>query len=189
MTALRLAAGPAVLVVDLDDGGRWTSLAVDGLELLAGQPVTLGWHPWFVRRLPHGGPLALRVHPGGRYLRDRSGLPTRELGAAGRAPYDDCFVDVADPPVLTWPGALELTLVSATRTWVLYDRLPEALCVEPQTGPPDAVNLGLSEVVEAGQEVSLGLGLRWRLLDAERARGSDQPVGRPPGEEKRWTRS
>ena len=68
------------------------------------------------------------------------------------------------PPRLTWPGALELVLDSPVEHWVLFDERPEAVCVEPQTGPPDAVRLGRADVVPAGGELELPLVLRWTRL-------------------------
>ncbi|GDY64584.1 hypothetical protein SAV14893_039770 [Streptomyces avermitilis] len=41
---------------------------------------------------------------------------------------------------LSWPGQLELTVASREEWVVVYDEQPEAVCVEPQTGPPDGLN-------------------------------------------------
>ena len=260
-----LRAGGASLVVDPDDGGRWTSLRVDGLEMLSGadvdgvpegvrsgcfpmapfagrlghgrldfagrttqlpvdapphaihgqvfghgwrvahadeataelvvalrppwpgagevrqslvlrpdgldarlslhaqdaMPVTLGYHPWFARRLDRGGEVQLDVQPRRQYVRDDSGLPTGELVDPTDPPWDDCFVGMARPPVLRWPDALRLELTSSADHWVVFTERREAVAVEPQTGPPDAVHLGAADVVPAGGELSLSFGLRW----------------------------
>lgn len=257
----RLQAGSAVLEVDLADGGRWTSLVVDGLELLSGSavdgvprgvqrgcfamapyagrlghgrleldgrtwelpcnapphaihghvfdvpwrltadgaieadladpwprrgtvrqelsltadglharlvlrardamPATLGYHPWFARQLARGGPLAVHLDPVAQYAVDAEALPTGALTAPTGGPYDDCFRGMRTPPRLVWPGALELELTSSHDHWVVFDRLPGVVCVEPQTGPPDAVALGLAPVIGAGQELALDVRLRW----------------------------
>ena len=265
MTAVRLTAGAASLDVDPDDGGRWTSLQVDGLELLSGapvdgvpaavtsgcfpmapfagrlregrldfrgrtwqlpvdapphaihgtvvaqrwsldhadattaelsvalaqpwpfagtvrqrlvlredgldatlslsadedMPVTLGYHPWFARRLDRGEELQLDVRPHRQYLRDGSGLPTGELRAPRGGPWDDCFVGTEQPPRLRWPGALSLELTSGSDHWVVFDERPDVACVEPQTGPPDAVHLGEEDVVPAGGSLALDVQVRW----------------------------
>lgn len=261
MTRHRLAAGPAALEVDLTDGGRWTSLQVDGLELLSGavvqgvpaavqhgcfvmapyvgrlghgllrfgdqvvqlprdapphaihghvfdapweldpdgavttrlappwpfagtvrqelsltadaltarlvlqaedtMPATVGYHPWFARRLGRGGDLLLHLSPSQQYVKDDEDLPTGELVAPGPGPYDDCFVGMAARPRLEWPGALTLTMTSSADHWVVFDQLPDVACVEPQTGPPDAVALGVAPVVQAGDELALEVVLRW----------------------------
>jgi galactose mutarotase-like enzyme len=41
-------------------------------------------------------------------------------------------------PVLTWPGALSLTLSSSAAWWVVFTEREHLVCVEPQTTPPDA---------------------------------------------------
>jgi len=257
----RLTSRRAVLDVDPDDGGRWTSLEVDGLELLAGadvegvpagvqrgcfamapfagrighgvlthggrtwqlpcnapphaihghvfdrpwvvdgegvlstrlsdpwpfagtvrqelvltdsgldarlvlhaeqeMPATLGYHPWFGRQLARGGPVELHLEPVEQYETDDEALPTGQLVTPTGGPYDDCFLGMSQPPRLVWPGALALTLESSDDHWVVFDELPGVVCVEPQTGPPDAVALGRADVVPAGGQLVLELRLRW----------------------------
>lgn len=136
------------------------------LSLRAGeeQPVTLGLHPWFPRRLPRGGPVELRFDPVQQYVRGDDGLPTGELVPPLPGPHDDCFLGLRSAPKLVWPGALELTLESPVEHWVLFDERDEAVCVEPQTGPPDAVHLGQAHIVRAGEEHALALTLRWTAV-------------------------
>ena len=128
------------------------------------QPVTLGYHPWFARRLPRGGPVEVRFEPVQQYLRGDDGLPTGELVPPLAGPHDDCCLGVRSAPRLTWPGALALELDSPVEHWVLFDERDEAVCLEPQTGPPDAVHLGRADVVPAGGELVLPLTLRWTRL-------------------------
>ena len=52
------------------------------------------------------------------------------------------------PPRLTWPGVLELDVRSTAPFWVVFDERDDALCVEPQTAPPDAFNLAWAAGVE-----------------------------------------
>lgn len=263
MTPHRLVSSRAVLEVDPQDGGRWTSLQVDGLELLSGatvegvprgvqrgcfamapyagriglgrlafdgrsydlpvdapphaihghvfdvpwevvadgvltarladpwpfagtvrqelvlhddglvarlslhaeqaMPVTLGWHPWFARRLARGGELRLDFAPLQQYATDEQALPTGALVTPSAGPWDDCFLGVRRPPRLVWPGALTVELTSSDDHWVVFDRLPDVVCVEPQTGPPDAVALGQADVVPAGGQIALELRLDWAL--------------------------
>lgn len=100
-------------------------------------PCTLGLHPWFRRRLSRGQPARLELRPTTMVERGADGLPTGRLVQPSGGPWDDCF-RVASAPVLEWPGALRLTLRSSAPWWVVYDEPADALCVEPQTAPPDA---------------------------------------------------
>jgi aldose 1-epimerase len=154
---------------------QWFALRDDGLEVRLRldasdrMPVVLGWHPWFRRQLigtedrpsPAGAPVELRFEPGRMYERGPDGLPTGRLVPPKPRPWDDCFVDVKRPPRLTWPGALNLELSSPADHWVVYDELDHALCVEPQTGPPDDVHLGPRTVVAAGSSVETAMSWRW----------------------------
>ena len=40
-------------------------------------------------------------------------------------------------PVLEWPGQLRLEISSTCAWWVVYTMPEHAICVEPQSGPPD----------------------------------------------------
>jgi len=148
-------------------------LSADGLEATLSlhadeeQPVTLGLHPWFRRRIGRGGPVRLDLDPLQQYARGADGLPTGELVDPQPGPHDDCFLGVRRPPRLSWPGALELVLSSSADHWVVFDERPEVVCVEPQTGPPDAVHLGRADAVPAGGELALRVVLRWSRLPAE----------------------
>ena len=149
--------------LSLFDDRLETALVVEADEPM---PVVMGWHPWFPRRLGRGGEVELDVRPLQMFERGPDGLPTGELVAPPPGPYDDCFLGLSAPPRLTWPGALELVLDSPTDHWVVFSERPEAVCVEPQTGPPDAVRLGRAAVVPAGGSHALRLVLRWRRLTA-----------------------
>jgi aldose 1-epimerase len=41
---------------------------------------------------------------------------------------------------ITWPGVLTLRISADVAFAVVYDERAEALCVEPQSGPPDGPN-------------------------------------------------
>ena len=132
------------------------------LELTAEEamPVTVGWHPWF-RRVVAGAPIELSFEPGSMYERSADGLPTGRLVPPKPRPWDDCFVDVRSARRVRWPGVLALELTSTADHWVVYDESNDGVCVEPQTGPPDAVNLGGAAVVEAGATLRAAMTWRW----------------------------
>ena len=114
------------------------------LELHADEPMpaSIGWHPWFVRRLAgrRRAQLELDLDAGAMYVRDAAGIATDDASRRRPGPWDDCFTDLRRPPVLRWPGFLELTIESDCPDWVVYTVPEDALCVEPQTAPPDALN-------------------------------------------------
>jgi len=155
--------GRAVHTMAVDPGGLHLRLRVETTD--ERMPASLGWHPWFARDLAVGGELQVGFDPTERWQRDADGLP-----AGGRVPpgprpaegWDDCFSGLVAPPVLTWPGALEVTLTSDCEEWVLYDAPTHAVCVEPQTSPPDALNMH-PRIVEPGRPLEATFDWRWRL--------------------------
>ncbi len=104
-------------------------------------PATLGWHPWFRRRVEVGGALELDFRAARWYPRGDDGLPQGFVEPPPeRGPWDDCFTALTWPATLTWPGALAVQMTSTCDHAVLYDQPTHAICLEPQTGPPDALN-------------------------------------------------
>lgn len=105
-------------------------------------PAQAGWHPWFLRNLGNGGEdVTIGFDPEWQEERGADHLPTGKRITPLPGPWDDCFgmpdgVDVT----LTWPGELELKVASRAEWAVVYDEQPEAVCVEPQTGPPNGLN-------------------------------------------------
>ena len=136
------------------------------MELHADEPMpaSIGWHPWFIRRIPGTtGELELDVDAGSMYLRDAAGIATGELVPPPPGPWDDCFTDLRRPPVLRWPGFLELTIESDCPDWVIFTSPDDALCVEPQTAPPDALNTDPT-VVQPGRPLTAEMTWRWRSI-------------------------
>ncbi|WP_081241040.1 aldose epimerase [Streptomyces viridosporus] len=150
----RRSADEAVLTYDLAEPwpypGRVTqqiALTADSLTLAmsvetyeSSFPAQIGWHPWFNRTLD-GTDVRLDFAPAWQEERGEDHLPTGHRIDPKPGPWDDCFgmpggVDVT----LTWPGLLELKVTSREEWVVVYDEQREAVCVEPQTGPPDGLN-------------------------------------------------
>lgn len=154
------------------EAGSFTSR----LELQADEPMpaSIGWHPWFRRRLlstsggatleEAAGPLKLDLDAGAMFRRDRAGIATGELVAPPPGPWDDCFTDLRRAPVLRWPRFLELTIESDCPTWVVYTVPEHAICVEPQTAPPDALNTGAAAIVIPGRPLIAEMTWTWRSL-------------------------
>jgi aldose 1-epimerase len=118
-------------------------------------PATAGWHPWFRRRL---GDVAVELDvPAERmWRRDAEGIPDGTLIEPPPGPWDYCFTALVGPVELHWPGVLRLYVESDCEHVVVYDEPAEAVCVEPQSAPPDAHNSGEDLVfVEPGEEWSV----------------------------------
>ncbi|MEU3824150.1 aldose 1-epimerase [Streptomyces sp. SID486] len=150
----RVTGNEAVITHELSDpwphAGRVTqivTLAEDALTLTMSVetyddsfPAQIGWHPWFNRGLG-GTDVRLDFAPAWQEERGDDHLPTGNRIDRKPGPWDDCFgmpdgVDVT----LTWPGRLELKVTSREQWVVVYDEQAEAVCVEPQTGPPNGLN-------------------------------------------------
>ena len=149
--------------VDLQEDHLALELTVEADEPM---PAWAGWHPWFRRDIGiAGAPAEVDFTAGAMYERDGEGVPTGATVAPPPGPWDDCFTKLSGPPRVVWPGWLELTVESPHEYPVVYTEPPHAVCVEPQTAPPDALNLGMAAVLEPGKPLVATMALRWRRLD------------------------
>ncbi|OON74899.1 aldose epimerase family protein [Streptomyces tsukubensis] len=105
-------------------------------------PAQAGWHPWFKRNLGNGGEdVVIDFSAAWQEERGADHLPTGRRIDPLPGPWDDCFgMPDGVRVTLTWPGELELTITSPEQWVVVYDEQAEAVCVEPQTGPPNGLN-------------------------------------------------
>ncbi|MGW5659916.1 aldose epimerase family protein [Streptomyces sp. NPDC003758] len=173
----RAEPAEAVLTYDLvapwPYAGRVTQLAAlteDALTLTMSVetyddsfPAQIGWHPWFHRSLG-GDDVRIDFDPAWQEERGDDHLPTGNRVDPKPGPWDDCFgmpggVDVT----LTWPGQLELKVSSREEWVVVYDEQREAVCVEPQTGPPDGLNT-LPRLVTPIEPLEATTTWTWRRL-------------------------
>jgi len=148
----------------LDEAGLDVTMTLEAEEPM---PAVLGWHPWFRRALEIGDePVILRLVADEMLLRDVEGLPSGERVPPPPGPWNDAFTAIREGPVLQWPGRLRLTLAATTSWWVVYSEPEHEICVEPQSGPPDAFNLGAKNIDLGGRVVQPGAPLthvmRWR---------------------------
>jgi aldose 1-epimerase len=123
-------------------------------------PASCGWHPWWRR------PVDVSFDADRMWRRDAEGIPDGTFVAPPPGPWDDCFTGLRSAPVLTFddgdgrgPGPV-VTIETTCPQLVVYDERDDAVCVEPQTHPPDALNLGAA-VVEPGAPLVAALTLRW----------------------------
>ncbi|MCX5196047.1 aldose 1-epimerase [Streptomyces sp. NBC_00249] len=174
-----VSATRAAFTYDLTDpwpySGRVTQifeLTEDALTLTMGVetyqdsfPAQAGWHPWFNRVLEPGGPEAeLAFEPAWQEERGVDHLPTGRRIDPKPGPWDDCFgMPHGVDATLTWPGALELRITSRAEWVVVYDEQPEAVCVEPQSGPPNGLNT-LPQLVTPVDPLEVSSTWTWRRL-------------------------
>ncbi|MBH5336160.1 aldose 1-epimerase [Streptomyces pactum] len=155
--------GRVTQIFDLAPDGLTISM---GIETIGDSfPAQIGWHPWFLRNLGRGGE-DVKIHFDAAWQEERGAdhLPTGNRVPPRQGPWDDCFgmpdgVDVT----LTWPGELELKVTSRCEWVVIYDEQPEAVCVEPQTGPPNGLNT-LPRLVTPIEPLEAATSWRWRGL-------------------------
>lgn len=147
--------GHAVQRFALDDAGLTCHLEVHADD--RPMPAMAGWHPWFRR------PVALTFAADHMYRRDAEGIPDGTLVPVPPGPWDDCFTGVDAPPTLTWPGGPTVAVTSSCDHWVVYDQPTDALCVEPQTGPPDEFTLRGERggVARPGRPLTAWMRLSW----------------------------
>lgn len=126
-------------------------------------PAVIGWHPCLRRRLDRGEPARATIGAPAMWVRDAAGIPTGDLVPVPTGPWDDAFTGVTEPPRVSWPGALDLTLAAEAPTWVVYDEDLGMVCVEPQSAPPDAFNQD-PPVLAPGQAQTLRLTLTWSTV-------------------------
>ena len=58
-----------------------------------------------------------------------------------QGPWDDCFIGAQKTPAIIFGDGVRLNVESDCDHWVVYDMPTHALCLEPQSGPPDGFTL------------------------------------------------
>lgn len=129
-------------------------------------PAMIGWHPWFRRALERGRPAELTFAADAAYRTVDDQIPDGSLGPVPPEPWDHCFTQVTVPPVLTWAGAatdggdLRLAVESEVTDWVVFTEPDHAICVEPQTGPPNQIHAA-PRLVTPDEPLVATMTLRW----------------------------
>lgn len=124
----------------LDDAVRWS------LEYEPGDcdlPAWLGIHPWFPRDLGRGGSAEIEFAAESMLERDSEGLPSGKFVSPSKQPWDDAFTQIRGIPAVAWEDVARIDIECDAPWWVVYTEDADAVCIEPQTAPPDAANLGI----------------------------------------------
>ncbi len=172
---------PAVceLVAQFDSAWPWRGYAWQRFELTPGAlrmalevrsyrerfPAGCGWHPWFRRDVAGATDVELLVPAAHRYvLRDQ--IPTgkridpsgesdlRHRALVGGRRLDDCYSGLTGAVGIGW-GRVRLAIsIECREPHAMVYTPPEAICVEPQTCPPDVFNLVENGVAGTGMGVA-----------------------------------
>ncbi len=171
--------GPGSLSIDLGPEWPWPGTATQTIELGerrlsmtitvacdaaadSPMPVSAGWHPWF-RRSVGGTDVVVSLPAERMWRRDSDGIPDGTLATPTPGPWDDCFTALIGPVELQWPDILVLFVESDCEHVVVYDEPAHAVCVEPQSAPPDSHNSGEDLVlVEPGESWSIHTTWIWK---------------------------
>ena len=143
--------------IQLDDKELRLRLEVHATD--TPMPAAAGWHPWFLRNVG-GREVVVDFRPGYMLERDEAGIATERRVRPPAGPWDDCFGGVTQPVRLAWPGVLTLDMETSCEFFVVYDQPVHAVCIEPQTDPPDSLNHD-PVVVVPGQPLVATTTWRW----------------------------
>ena len=121
------------------------------LEYFAGGcdlPAWLGLHTWFPRRIGETGSgisEAEVIFDAEKMLAvDETLMPNGEfISPITPQPWDDVFHTPIGTPTTLWRGGAKLEVTSPTPWWIVYTLDSAGVCIEPQTAPPNAQNLGV----------------------------------------------
>jgi aldose 1-epimerase len=103
-------------------------------------PAEIGWHPWFNRQLKKGKPAKFGIEAISQYEKDERFFTLNKTKPIGIPPFDDAFDVPTGKGFIEWPDALRIDFSSDVDTFVIFDEPQDVFCIEPQTGPPDAIN-------------------------------------------------
>jgi aldose 1-epimerase len=146
--------GESEQLIELADDSLTCTLTVRAGD--RAMPATIGWHPWFVK------PERVDLRFEQMYLRDDEYITDgRMVAPPPPPPWDDCFVGLLATPRI-WIGGVEVSITSDCDHWVVYDMPAHSTCVEPQTAPPDAFNLGGATRLEPGAELRRTMTISWQ---------------------------
>jgi aldose 1-epimerase len=150
----------------IDENSLNTSIEVRPMGEVPSQ-VVLGWHPWFRKSFGGGPPAVLKIDDA-KLLTKVNSLPTGELldFDARLGPFDDALIIPSKTVVIEWPKALQLRITNSHKWFVIYDKNPNLICVEPQTGAPNALNGAFGDsALACSQSEPVRMTTRWELRD------------------------
>lgn len=126
-------------------------------------PASAGWHPWFAKFIEEtdSEPLQVGFHADWQEEAGENELPTGRRIAPQPGPWDDCFgFENSLVAKLEWPGKLRLEMTSNANSLVIFDKQPDAACVNAMTQAPNVINYS-PDIVTAQKPIFIES--RWRM--------------------------
>ena len=134
---------PAIARQTIELEGNSLIWSLDYLANGSTLPAWVGFHPWFPRNIGTDSEIELRFEAEKMLIRGDDYMPTGQYSAMSDGPWDDAFTGVKRSPIIRWGNEAQIEISSSAPWWVVYNQDPLAVCVEPQSAPPDAANLGI----------------------------------------------
>jgi aldose 1-epimerase len=148
----------------IDEHSLTTTIEVKPISEVVSR-VVVGWHPWFRKSLSSGSPAVLKIDDA-KLLTKVDSLPTGELVDfdVTLGPFDDALIVPSRTVVIEWPEALHLRITNSHDWFVIYDGNKDFICVEPQTGAPNALNGAFSgSALLCSRSEPVRMTTRWEL--------------------------
>lgn len=135
-------------------------------------PAAAGWHPWFNKSLLNTTQVLnndhlLKINFNADWQRKTGSdeLPKLQKTAPQEGPWDDCFgfkhpLNVS----LTWPNQLQLDISSSENHLVIFDKQPDATCVNPMSEAPNDINQ-LPLIVDKNNPLNITTNWKFSLLN------------------------
>lgn len=106
-------------------------------------PADVGWHPWFLKNPFNEEQDSLSVEFYADSMEEIvDELPTTRKLAVGPGPYDDCFnfSEYNAGAILHYKDHFNIEIMSNCPALIVFDKQPDATCVNTMTGVPNGVN-------------------------------------------------
>ncbi|MGO1851495.1 aldose 1-epimerase [Microbacterium sp.] len=168
-SVIALTQSRVELRCDVVDAGPWNGACLQTIELAPDRlrieveyravgtvPVALGLHPWFCR--DDGGGLPRLIFTSERRIITNDRGIEVETPRAARVPRDDMYRADGGAPCIEWRDGRRLEVRSDAHVWVVYERDPLGMCVEPWSHTPAEFTSGRALAV-GGSPVRLTMEL------------------------------
>lgn len=107
-------------------------------------PADAGWHPWFLKDPDNVGSEQLDIKFQADDMEEIGidEVPTGKKLNIKEGPYDDCFnfYNGKASAQLIYPNKRKITLTSNGKALIIFNKQPDAACVNPMTGVPNGIN-------------------------------------------------